>query len=86
MTTMNELLSIPRFSDLKMLTAGADLSRTVKSIEISESPDIAFYIPKHVFLLTTAMSYKDNPEGLISLIDSLIRVESAGLGIRLAVF
>ncbi|CZR01785.1 Hypothetical protein Tpal_2680 [Trichococcus palustris] len=86
MTTMNELLSIPRFSDLKMLTAGADLSRTVKSIEISETPDIAFYIPKHVFLLTTAMSYKDNPEGLISLIDSLIRVESAGLGIKVGRF
>ena len=86
MTTMNELLDIPRFSDMKVLTAGADLSRTVKSIEISETPDIAFYIPKHVFLLTTAMTYKDNPAGLIPLIDSLIRVESAGLGIKVGRF
>ena len=49
MTTMKELLDLPRFSDLKVLNAGADLSHAVTSIEISETPDVAFYIPKDVF-------------------------------------
>lgn len=86
MTTMKELLDLPRFSDLKVLNAGADLSHAVTSIEISETPDVAFYIPKDVFLLTTAMSYKNDQQGLIPLIDSLMRVNAAGLGIKVGRF
>ncbi|MBM4761323.1 PucR family transcriptional regulator [Bacillus sp. B15-48] len=86
MTTMKELLDIPRFSDLKVINASANLSLTVKSIEISETPDVALYIPKHALLLTTAMSYKDNQQDLITLIDSLKRVDSAGIGIKVGRF
>ena len=86
MTTMKELLDIPRFSDLKVINASANLSLTVKSIEISETPDVALYIPKNALLLTTAMSYKDNQQDLITLIDSLIRVDSAGIGIKVGRF
>lgn len=86
MTTLYELLEVPRFSDLRVLSNQADLSHKVESIEISETPDIAYYIPKNVFLLTTAMIYKDNQSDLIPLIDSLKSAHAAGLGIKVGRF
>lgn len=86
MTTLHELLQVPRFSDLKILTTQADFSHKVDSIEISETPDIAYYIPQNVFLLTTAMIYKDNQKELIPLLDSLKSVNAAGIGIKIGRF
>ncbi|WP_313469723.1 PucR family transcriptional regulator ligand-binding domain-containing protein, partial [Carnobacterium sp.] len=82
MTTLKELIAIPRFSSLKSLTAEHHLDHVVDSIEITETPDVAFYIPKNVFILTTAMIFKDDQEKMIPFIDSLVRVNSAGLGIK----
>lgn len=82
MTTLRELLQIPRFSDLHVLNKGANLDLVVNSIEITETPDVAQYIPKNVFLLTTAMSFKNNQNELIRFIDSLISVDAAGLAIK----
>lgn len=81
-TTMKELLSIPRFSDLKIINSKACLNRIVESAEITETPDVALYIPKKVFILTTAMSFQNNQKDLIAFIDSLISVNAAGLGIK----
>ena len=82
MTTLKDLLSIPRFSDLQVLNKNANLNLPVTSIEITETPDIASYIPKNVFLLTTAMSFRDDQNSLIQFINSLISVDAAGLGIK----
>lgn len=84
MTTLAEILSLPRYSDLKLLTnqESVDTQKTIQSVEISETPDIEHYIPNDVLLLTTAMSYVDDQKGLISLIDSLIRAKAVGLGIK----
>lgn len=82
MTTLKELLSVPRFSDLHVLNDEANLDSPVESIEITETPDIEFYISDHVFLLSTAMSFKDNQKDLIPFIDSLIKMKAAGLGIK----
>lgn len=86
MTTLEDLLKIPRFSDLKLLTHPAQINTIVESIEISETPDVANFIPKRIFLLTTAMVYKDNQQALISLIDSLKEQEAAGIGIKVGRF
>ncbi|RRJ64836.1 PucR family transcriptional regulator [Paenibacillus oralis] len=84
MTTIADILNLPRYSDLKLLTNAhqTDTDQTVQSVEISETPDIEYYIPNGVLLLTTAMSYADDQQGLISLIDSLIRAKAVGLGIK----
>ncbi|WP_314068510.1 PucR family transcriptional regulator ligand-binding domain-containing protein [uncultured Vagococcus sp.] len=86
MTTLTELLTVPRFSDLLILTPEADLTHVVDSIEITETPDVALYMPKNVFLLTTAMHFQNNQDELIPLIDSLVLAEAAGLGIKIGRF
>lgn len=86
MTTLEDLLKIPRFSDLKLLTNPTKANTVVESIEISETPDVAGFIPKKIFLLTTAMVYKDNQKELITLIDSLKEQEAAGIGIKVGRF
>lgn len=86
MTTLEDLLKIPRFSDLKLLTNPTKANTIVESIEISETPDVANFIPKKIFLLTTAMVYKDNQQELITLIDSLKEQEAAGIGIKVGRF
>ncbi|MCQ4088316.1 PucR family transcriptional regulator [Saccharibacillus sp. JS10] len=84
MTTIAEILSLPRYSDLKLLTSprSVDIHKNIQSVEISETPDIEHYISSDVLLLTTAMTYADDQQGLISLIDSLIRAKAVGLGIK----
>ncbi|OJG75132.1 hypothetical protein RV12_GL001737 [Enterococcus quebecensis] len=86
LTVLEDLLKIPRFSDLKLLTNPTKATTIVESIEISETPDVANFIPKKIFLLTTAMVYKDNQKDLISLIDSLKEQEAAGIGIKVGRF
>ncbi|WP_429949077.1 purine catabolism regulatory protein [Enterococcus sp. AZ170] len=86
MTTLEDLLKIPRFSDLKLLTHPTKANTIVESIEISETPDVAGFIPKKIFLLTTAMVYKENQKELITLIDSLKEQEAAGIGIKVGRF
>ncbi|MFD1898958.1 PucR family transcriptional regulator [Enterococcus termitis] len=86
MTILEDLLKIPRFSDLKLLTHPLHANTIVESIEISETPDVANFIPKRIFLLTTAMVYKDNQQELIKLIDSLKEQEAAGIGIKVGRF
>ncbi|MDO3410422.1 PucR family transcriptional regulator [Saccharibacillus sp. CPCC 101409] len=84
MTTIADILNLSRYSDLKLLTdeRSVDTHQTIQSVEISETPDIEHYIPANVLLLTTAMSYADDQQGLIALIDSLIRAKAVGLGIK----
>ncbi|MBP1904617.1 purine catabolism regulator [Paenibacillus turicensis] len=84
MTTIADILKLPRYSDLKLLTNAnlVDTHKTIESVEISETPDIEFYIPANVLLLTTAMTYANDQDGLIPLIDSLIRAKTIGLGIK----
>ncbi|MER1992085.1 PucR family transcriptional regulator [Aerococcus sp. L_32] len=88
MISLANLLDSPRFSDIKLLTDRnqTPLDQEIKSVDISDTPDIEHYIPEGVFLLTTAMIYKEDQSGLIPLIDSLIRASAVGLGIKLGRF
>jgi len=86
MTTIGELLQIPRFSNIQVLNSHADLTKIVDTIEISETPDVAAYLPKNVFLLTTAMVFKDDPKGLCDMLRSLNALPAAGIGIKLGRF
>lgn len=86
MATLKEILSVPRFFDITLLNKEANLERTVDTIEISETPDVSGYLPKHSLLLTTGMAFQDNPKGLCELIHSLNNLPSAGLAIKLGRF
>lgn len=86
MTTLRELLQLPRFSAINLLNSEANLDVAVTSIEITETPDVALFIPKNVLILSTAMVFKDKQEDLIPFIDSLIKANAVGLGIKISRF
>ncbi|OTN75660.1 hypothetical protein A5886_000735 [Enterococcus sp. 8G7_MSG3316] len=86
MKTLTDVLAVPRFSDLTLLTPANTAQRVVDSIEITETPDIAHYIPEDTFILTTAMVYQHKQQDLCGLIDTLIAKNAAGLGIKIGRF
>lgn len=83
---IGELLAAKEFQKLKVLNTNADLTRELATVESTETPDVASYLPKNTLLLTTAMAYKDNPLGLCELISQLNRLPSAGLAVKLGRF
>lgn len=84
--TLNELLQEPEFACMTLINKKGNLDRTVLTVESTETPDVASYLPGNTLLLTTAMAYKDQPEGLCSLIMSLNEISCAGLAIKLGRF
>ncbi|HCM90848.1 MULTISPECIES: PucR family transcriptional regulator ligand-binding domain-containing protein [Vagococcus] len=86
MTLLKDILPVPRFSDFKLLTENHTTEIELKNVDISETPDIANFTPSHTLVLTTAMVYKDNQLELKQLIDSLVSIKAAGLGIKIGRF
>ncbi|HAP5352184.1 TPA: PucR family transcriptional regulator [Enterococcus faecalis] len=82
MKILAEVLALPRFSDLQLLSSHSNLTQPLESVEITETPDVADFIPKNVMILTTAMIYKDDQEKLKPFIDSLKQAECTALGIK----
>lgn len=87
MTSLNDLLNLPRFSDIKLITPGLDrIDLPIKSVEITETPDIEHFVTEDCLLLSTAMVYQDKQEELLPLIDSLLRAKAVGLAIKVGRF
>ncbi|AKN32233.1 hypothetical protein Ccar_15740 [Clostridium carboxidivorans P7] len=81
-----ELLKVNSFSKLKVINKNADLYREIETIESTETPDVAEYLPKNTLLITTAMAYKDDQEQLCMLIRKLNDLPCAALAIKLGRF
>lgn len=86
MITLKKILQEEKFSRLKLLNGQADLSRTIATIESTETPDIAAYLAPNSLLITTAMVYKNKQEELVKLIEELDKLPTAGLAIKLGRF
>ncbi|EKQ3629596.1 PucR family transcriptional regulator ligand-binding domain-containing protein [Enterococcus faecalis] len=86
MKILAEVLALPRFSDLQLLSSHSNLTQPLESVEITGTPDVADFIPKNVMILTTAMIYKDDQEKLKPFIDSLKQAECTALGIKVGRF
>ncbi|MFB5410908.1 PucR family transcriptional regulator [Enterococcus faecalis] len=86
MKILAEVLALPRFSDLQLLSSHSNLTQPLESVEITETPDVADFIPKNIMILTTAMIYKDDQEKLKPFIDSLKQAECTALGIKVGRF
>ena len=86
MKILAEVLALPRFSDLQLLSSHSNLTQPLESVEITETPDVADFIPKNVMILTTEMIYKDDQEKLKPFIDSLKQAECTALGIKVGRF
>lgn len=86
MIAITELLENPPFSQMTVLNQAADLSRKVDSADISETPDIPFFIKPHTLLITTGMAFKEDPAGFCQMIEELNRVPIAGICVKLGRF
>lgn len=81
-----ELLEEKRFQRITVINEKADLNRLISTVESTETPDVASYLPPNTMLITTAMVYKDDQSGLCELIHSLNRLPCAALAIKLGRF
>ncbi len=81
--TVFELLNLTK---LKVINVKSDLYREIETIESTETPDVATYLPPNTLLITTAMVYKDNQDELCELIYRLNELPCAALAIKLGRF
>lgn len=87
MTLLNEILCHPFFDDIDVVTKNQSaLNQDVTSVVLSEVPDIEKFIKPGVIVVTTGIIYKDMPNGLMQLIDSLKRVNAVALGFKVGRF
>lgn len=83
MLTIREIIQSSDFSYLTLINQQADLDREINAIETTETPDVADYLPKNTFLLTTGMAFQNDPESFCQFISSLDHLPIAGIGIKL---
>lgn len=84
MILLEKILNLPRFSDLTLFTEKRTVEgKVVKTAEVSEAPDIEHFIPPHTLIVTTSMVFQNDQMKLIPYIDSLIRAQACGLGIKI---
>ncbi|AIF49830.1 PucR family transcriptional regulator [Pelosinus sp. UFO1] len=86
MISIAELLKNPPFSQMTVLNRAADLSRKVDSADISETPDITFFIKPHTLLITTGMAFKEDSAGFCRMIEELNCLPIAGICVKLGRF
>mgnify|MGYP002509573869 CR=1 FL=1 len=84
--TLRELLKMKELSDLKIINQNADLDRVVSTVESTETPDVAGYLPKNALLITTAMAYKEDQKELCRLVESLDQLPCAGMAVKIGRF
>ncbi|MBR7926946.1 PucR family transcriptional regulator [Aerococcaceae bacterium zg-ZUI334] len=83
MVLVADFLQIEYIKDLELLTNLNSLNKkNILNVEITETPDVEYYISPNTFILTTGMIFKDNQLDLIEFINSLIRAKATGLAVK----
>lgn len=83
---LNDLLQEKNLRDLIVINEKADLTRVVSTVESTETPDVAAYVPPNTLLLTTAMAYQNCPKDLCQLVRDLDCLPCAGMAIKIGRF
>lgn len=83
---LKDLLDKENFQYLKVLNDNPDLSRTIITVESTETPDVAQYIPQGTLLLMTGMAFKDDPAHMCAFLEDLDKSSCAGVAIKLGRF
>lgn len=80
--TVAEAMKIGGLRNSRLLAGGRNIKNIIKFIDSMEVPDIEPWLRSHELLLTTAYVIKDDIPALNRLVESLARVNAAGLGIK----
>ncbi|KAB7709200.1 hypothetical protein F9802_03590 [Bacillus aerolatus] len=86
MKKVEDLFIVDVFQEATIIAGHAGLKRAVESIEISETPDVIHFLAENSLLLTTGYAFKDDPQGLCSLISQINERPCAGIAIKLKRF
>ncbi|MGO4540952.1 PucR family transcriptional regulator [Paenibacillus sp. 2TAB19] len=81
--TMQFIVKLPVMGSSRLMGGAGGLGRSIDSVNIMDSPDIANWVRPNQLLLTTAYHYKDNPEDMVSLVQRLHQSNCAGLAIKM---
>lgn len=83
---LRELLERGKFQYLKVLNENADLTRGVTTVESTEAPDVARYIPQNTLLITTGMAFQNEPEKMCRFLEDLSECHCAAVAVKLGRF
>lgn len=83
---LKDLLEQEKFRYLKVLNKSPDLNRTIITVESTETPDVAKYIPRNTLLLMTGMAFKNDPSQMRVFLEELNQRECAAVAIKLGRF
>ncbi|MCG7333783.1 PucR family transcriptional regulator ligand-binding domain-containing protein [Sporosarcina sp. ACRSM] len=83
MKTMNDLLILEGMKESVVLAGHRGLTRNVKSVNISDTPDVIHFLAKNHLLLTTGYAFKDDTEKFCELIKQMHELDCSGLVIKI---
>ena len=86
MVTIESLLRLPIFRDATVVAGTKGLGHSVRYVDIAEVPDVRLWINPDVFILTTAYAFHRDAQALMFFMESLVKNNAAGLGIKLGRF
>jgi purine catabolism regulator len=73
---------VPAFQQARLIAGERGKERDVYSVNMMDAPDIIHYLKPNELLVTTAYHLKDNPRGLLELIQYMNKQRCAGLAIK----
>lgn len=77
-----ELISLPIYTDAKVIAGHSGMNKIVQSLTIMDAPDIIHFLKPQELLLTTGYAMKDHPDQLLTLVTNMSAVGCAGLAIK----
>ena len=83
MKTVKDLFVLDIMKQCKVLSGQSGLTRQVKNVNISDTPDIINYIEKNQLLLTTGYGFVEDTQSLYDLIVEMDKLNCAGIIIKI---
>lgn len=83
MKIVNNLFVLDVMKQCDIIAGHKGLTRQVKNVNISDTPDMINYIEKNQLLLTTGYGFVDNPKLLYDLIIEMDKLNCAGIIIKI---
>ncbi|MGI8433847.1 MAG: PucR family transcriptional regulator [Nocardioidaceae bacterium] len=82
-TRVADLLTLPAFTDVRVVAGHAGLDRVVERANVMEVPDILAWVKPRELLLTTGYPMRELPQGWPALVVSLDEAGVSALGVKL---
>lgn len=80
--TVKQILDLPAYRNATLLAGQTGLNHPVQKVDIIEVPDIFDWVKPDVMYITAGYAFRDNPQGICELVQTLIDKDSAALAIK----